>query len=169
MNSKTGYAILGSIVAIIVVVVIVLAVRGPKNVDLGDDSSISTLDRGNLNSYSRDELDISEALVDSVSVQIMESFPVQAQVSVAGTLRNGCEEIYEILSRRDGSTFYITLNAAQPQDAVCTQVVREYSEVFPLDIEGLPAGTYTVIVNGVSTTFTLDADNMIDMEQVEGK
>jgi len=166
MSSKTGYALLGILVAAIIVIIIVFAVRGSNNDDVAvNDGSVQTLDRGSLSEYDRDELTITEAQVDTVDVVLQESFPVQATAVVSGSLRNGCEEIYEVLSRRDGNTFMITLNAAQPTDAVCTQVVRPYEESFPLDVAGLTAGTYTVTVNGVSTTFTLDADNVVDFAE----
>jgi hypothetical protein len=36
-----------------------------------------------------------------------------------------------------------------------------FEESIPLDVAGLDAGTYTVIVNGVEASFTLDIDNVI--------
>jgi inhibitor of cysteine peptidase len=42
---------------------------------------------------------------------------------------------------------------------VCTQALVPFEETIPLDVEGLLAGEYTVNVNGVMATFTLDVDN----------
>jgi inhibitor of cysteine peptidase len=44
---------------------------------------------------------------------------------------------------------------------MCTQIVVPFEESIPLDVVGLPAGTYTVDVNGVTGSFTLDVDNQL--------
>jgi len=35
-----------------------------------------------------------------------------------------------------------------------------FEEIIPLEVYGLPAGTYTVNVNGVQGTFDLEVDNI---------
>jgi inhibitor of cysteine peptidase len=47
---------------------------------------------------------------------------------------------------------------------MCTQALVPFEERVDLDVQGLPAGTYTVDVNGISDTFTFDADNEIPEE-----
>ena len=45
---------------------------------------------------------------------------------------------------------------------LCTQAVRPFTEVIPLSVYGLEAGTYTYEVNGeFSGQFTLQQDNVI--------
>ena len=46
--------------------------------------------------------------------------------------------------------------------ATCIAEVAPFQQNIDLDILGLEAGTYTVIVNGVSDTFTLDVANKAD-------
>ena len=37
-----------------------------------------------------------------------------------------------------------------------------FEDTIPLDVYDLPAGAYTVDVNGVTNTFTLDVDNVLE-------
>ena len=102
------------------------------------------------------------AVINSVQIAIMESWPLQAQVQISGELGDGCTELGEIRSYREGNTIYVTVETVRPAEAICTQQLRVFEQSMPLDIEGLPAGTYTVEVNGVTETFTLDQDNVFE-------
>jgi len=164
MNSKTLYIILGIVIAVVVIIVIFVSKGKQYNADTNQTQNGSSLAQ-----YDREELTIQKAQVDEVSVVIMESFPVQVRVTAKGNLRNGCEEIYEVLQQKTDQTFRVLLNAAVPKDAVCTQVVRPFEETFSLDVLGLSAGTYTVDVNGVLVTFVLTSDNLLDYESSQNK
>jgi len=100
-----------------------------------------------------------EAVVDSVDILILESFPVQIQVLARGNLPDGCTEIDQIIRERQDQTFTVTITTARPADAMCTQALVPFEETFSLDVYGLRAGTYTVDVNGVTGTFELAVDN----------
>jgi inhibitor of cysteine peptidase len=100
-----------------------------------------------------------EPAVESVDVQIMESFPVQAQAVVRGNLADGCTTLDEVTTTREGNVFRISLTSERPADAVCTLALVPFEEVVPLDVLGLPAGEYTVDANGATATFTLAVDN----------
>ncbi len=104
------------------------------------------------------------ATVDSVEIQVLESFPVQINVRAQGNLPDGCTLIEQSRAEQEGNTFVVTISTIRPANMLCTQVVVPFDEVVPLDVEGLPAGTYTVDVNGVTTTFTLDVDNVLAAE-----
>ena len=110
------------------------------------------------------------AIVDSVEVMLLESFPLQAQVRVSGNLPDGCTELDEISVEQEGQEFILTITTRRPTgDVMCTQALVPFEEVVDLDIRGLEAGTYTVIAQEEQTTFTLDVDNTIpeDAEQPE--
>ncbi|MEN9231242.1 MAG: hypothetical protein Q6L68_10075 [Thermostichus sp. DG02_5_bins_236] len=49
--------------------------------------------------------------------------------------------------------FTVVLETLRPADVVCIQVLDPFEITFPLPMEGLPRGEYTVSVNGVSETF----------------
>ena len=97
--------------------------------------------------------------VDSVDAVILESFPLQVMAAVNGNLPDGCTEIYDSHVERTDNAFSVTLTTARPTDAECTEALVPYQENIPLDVYGLPAGDYTVTVNGVSAGFTFAQDN----------
>lgn len=107
-----------------------------------------------------DEMITDLAAVASVEAFILESFPVQVNAIARGALPDGCTTIDEAMQERDGNVFTVTLTTARPADAMCTQAIVPFEEVIPLDVLGLPAGSYTVTVNGVSDTFELAVDNV---------
>ncbi len=101
------------------------------------------------------------ATIQSVEVLLLESFPVQARAVVSGYFPNGCIELYNIEVEKDGQDFILTVHTRQPAgDIACTEALVPFEESVNLDIAGLEAGTYTVIAQDQSTTFTLDVDNV---------
>ncbi len=101
-----------------------------------------------------------EATVEEIDILILESFPVQINVVAKGYLIDGCTEIDEILRERTDQTFQVTITTTRPADAMCTEALVPFEETFSLDVYGLPAGTYTVNVNGITGTFELTVDNV---------
>lgn len=102
-----------------------------------------------------------KADVEEVELLIMESFPVQVAAVARGNLRDGCTEIDEVETSFDeeAMTFTVEITTVRDADAMCTQALVPFEERIDLDVRGLSAGTYTVDVNGVKETFTLDVDN----------
>jgi len=99
------------------------------------------------------------ASVDEIDILILESFPVQINVIARGNLPDPCTEISEVLQEREGDTFFITIKTYR-SPGLCIQVLAPFEEIIPLEVYGLPAGTYTVDVNGVQGTFDLEVDNI---------
>jgi hypothetical protein len=98
--------------------------------------------------------------VDSIDIFIQESFPVQVSVQVYGNLPDGCTTIKETgFTFDDKNTFEVHLFTSRPKDMACTQALVPFEENIPLDVYGLPAGTYTVKVYDLESTFTLDVEN----------
>ncbi len=104
------------------------------------------------------------ANVDSVEVLILESFPVQIHVSAQGFLPDSCTQIDDIIVQQEGQLFGVAMTTVREPEQVCAQALVPFEESIPLDVLGLPAGTYTVAVNGVEGSFTLDIDNVIQEE-----
>jgi len=63
------------------------------------------------------------ANVESVELLIMESFPVQVNAVVRGTLPDGCTMLDGPSVTRDGNTFVISLSTTREADAACTQAL----------------------------------------------
>ncbi len=104
------------------------------------------------------------ANVESVELLILESFPVQIHVVAQGFLPDGCTQIDDIIVQHEGAVFDVAITTAREPGQVCTEAEVAYEETIPLDVVGLDAGMYTVIVNGVEGSFTLDIDNVIQEE-----
>lgn len=119
-----------------------------------------------------DEMISGEAMVESIQINIMESFPLQASVDITGFLGDGCTELDEISVTRNEETFMVLVTTKRPSLAVCTQQLVGFQETVTLDILGLPAGDYTVNVNGVTDTFNLPMDNVspdAEMEETDAE
>lgn len=134
---------------------------GPGNTT---DNSQGT--NGTNNSQGTDEEDYvyGTANVENIQILTLESFPVQVQVIAEGYLPDGCTEIDEIKTEREGNIFNISISTKRPKDAICTQAIESFTETIPLDVQGLKAGNYTVNVNGVIGSFELAVDNIIQEE-----
>lgn len=102
------------------------------------------------------------AQIETLELLILESFPVQIQAKVAGWVGDGCTTLDDITQVREGNTFKVTITTTRPAEAMCTQQLVGFEETIALDVAGLPAGTYTVDVNGVTDSFTLDVDNVLE-------
>lgn len=109
-----------------------------------------------------------QAPIDNMIITTGESFPVQKTLSLKGNLPNGCTYLNEPQVIRDGSTFYVNLTTYIEGEA-CTQALVPYERNIGLDVVGLPAGVYNVIVNGKQTTFELEQDNSLDFSAGEDK
>lgn len=98
------------------------------------------------------------AQVQRIEIVVLDSVPVQVRVVAHGYLPDGCTAVAGVEQRRDGNAFHATVSTTRPAGALCTQQIIPFRETFPLDVAGLPAGSYTVEVNGQSGSFTLTED-----------
>jgi inhibitor of cysteine peptidase len=109
-----------------------------------------------------------DATVTSIDVLLLESFPLQAQAVLEGYLPDGCTELYDISVERQGQEFVVTLTTRRPTgDVACTMALEPFEESISLDIDGLEAGTYTVIAQDQQAQFTLDVDNVLGSDPIE--
>jgi inhibitor of cysteine peptidase len=106
--------------------------------------------------------DLGLATVEEIDILTLESFPVQIFVIARGYLPNVCTEISEISKVREGNTFFITIKTYS-SPGFCIQMLAPFEKTISLDVYGLPAGTYTVEVNGVQGSFDLEIDNILSL------
>jgi len=98
--------------------------------------------------------------IESLTINIMESFPVQVSVTVNGNKSVPCVDLQTPAIGRQDNMFIVVLaeTTLGPAES-CIAVIDPFETTISLPVSGLPAGTYTVRVNGVDTQFTLDVDN----------
>ncbi|HMQ29319.1 MAG TPA: hypothetical protein PKD53_01275 [Chloroflexaceae bacterium] len=97
---------------------------------------------------------VEPAEIETVTVEILESDPVQVVANIQGYLGNGCMSLGEITQSRSGDTVEVTVPAIHSGAEICTMQLQLIDERVPL--EGpFAQGEYTLIVNGVETSFSV--------------
>jgi len=102
-----------------------------------------------------------EAQVQIVEIQIMQENPLQVNAVVRGNLTESCATLDDSRVQYDSNTFRIAVYEVSPTDRGCVQLSTPFETTIALGINNLPAGTYTVIANGVSAVFTLPIETGI--------
>lgn len=92
---------------------------------------------------------------------MMNTDPTQVQANVRGVLTEACAKLGESQVQYTSNTFQITVYAVSRTDIGCAQVTTPFEITIPLDTKDLPAGSYTVIANGVSGGFNLPVESAI--------
>ena len=105
-------------------------------------------------------MESSVVYLDTMTVNLMESFPVQVSVTLTGNLPDGCTSIESAESSLEGQTFTVELAAHRPAGKMCTQALVPFEKTVVLDVYGLPAGDYIVLAGDLEEHFTLDRDNV---------
>ena len=100
-----------------------------------------------------------EAVVEDVEIVFLESFPLGVHAVASGYLPDPCTEIDEISVEREGSHFEVLITTLREAEVMCAQVIEAFEQNIPLDVYGLPAGDYTVTVNGINAEFSFLQDN----------
>ncbi len=103
------------------------------------------------------------AAIDQVSVEV--SNPASANLIIDGTYPSACAQLDRIDTGLEGTTFTVSLGANIPAGQICTEEAIAFHLELPLNIAHLADGTYTVNVNGLSTTFDLKAGTTMNDDQ----
>jgi hypothetical protein len=94
-----------------------------------------------------DNLQRGEAFVSQVDILVAESFPPQYRLIIKGTLPTPCHQLrVEVAPPDSQDIIQVSVYSVVDPDAICTQVLAPFETTVPL--QGLPSGTYTVVVNG---------------------
>ncbi|MBI5564624.1 MAG: hypothetical protein HY870_07005 [Chloroflexi bacterium] len=101
------------------------------------------------------DITIEPIQIEQVEVRIAESFPVQVFAQVRGIVGDGCSSALPAEQKREGNTLTLMINRQRPTDAICTQIAKIYDENIRLEGD-FPAGEYTLKVNSVTQTFTVN-------------
>ncbi len=100
--------------------------------------------------------------IQGLDVRVGSGSPTSVVAVLSGTLPDaGCTTIASVTQERESTTFRLTVIAQTDPLKRCAYVLTPFTQEVVLDVEGLPAGTYTVKADDVSATFDLstsDAD-----------
>ena len=97
--------------------------------------------------------------VDQVKAELGVGSPIPVQVTVTGNLPDTCAQIELVQQKQEDSYFEITMSTIPSNAEGCIQDTLPFRMVIPLNILNLPAGSYTVEVNGVGADFQLETGN----------
>jgi uncharacterized protein YkwD len=79
------------------------------------------------------------------------------QLIFYGSLPDACTTLGESSLRQVERSFAVTLTSRRQPAGDCPARQEPYEHTLTIDADGLPAGEYTLIVNGASATFRIDA------------
>jgi hypothetical protein len=98
--------------------------------------------------------------VDQVEVEVGVGSPIPVHVIVSGWMPDPCSQVEHTEIKQDGSNFIITLFATPdiggPAVDGCIKDPMYFKMGIPLNVVDLPAGSYSVSVNGSRADFKLD-------------
>lgn len=118
-----------------------------------------------------DDFVTGEAIVSSIEIVFGdgEETPV-VSVTARGDLPDSCTRLQDVSqeTNRDENIITMTLTTVRPADAVCAQSLEPFEVSFGVDLTDLPAGTYTVVVNGVEASFRLTSEMVRSAIDLQG-
>jgi hypothetical protein len=135
-------------VGIILMVALIALLLGGCQIDPGAQNSYAEA-LGNMI-----VMEESQVYIDSVEV---EERTGEYYLVVQGSYPDSCTKITDVTYEVADNTVTATLSASRPSGIMCSQALVSFEEEFLLDVEGLEPGEYTIEVNGVSTTFAVEA------------
>ncbi len=97
------------------------------------------------------------AVIESLEIVADDQAAGEITVKLRGVLPNGCAQINDVVSERDGNSFTVAVSTIQQPDEVCTQALVPFEEMVVLDVAGLDAGTYSVTADERQVSFELAA------------
>jgi hypothetical protein len=91
--------------------------------------------------------------VEHVEVQVGVGSPIPVEIVASGSWPELCSQIAEVQSNIDGFQIDVTILASTAESCPPDHLGLPFRFAMPLNVAELPDGTYTVTVNGTSTTF----------------
>ena len=103
--------------------------------------------------------------VEQVEVEVGVGSPIPVHVIVSGWMPDPCSQVEHTEIKQDGSNFMISLFATPdvggPAMDGCIKDPMYFTMSIPINVVDLPAGSYSVTVNGSRADFNLDTANSI--------
>lgn len=87
--------------------------------------------------------------LDSAQLLVLESYPPQVRLALAGNLPDPCHQLRVQVAEPDAENrILVDVYSVADPSAVCIQMLQPFTVSVPLPVSGLAAGHYTVWVNG---------------------
>ena len=97
------------------------------------------------------------ALLDELELNVVYGAGVDVELTIGGSISNGCVELERTAISRDGDVFHVLVAETPPDPWVyCTQALQPFSITVNLDAGDLQPGEYTVMVNNEPMAFTVE-------------
>ena len=93
------------------------------------------------------------ATINRFDVQVSGT-PLTVEVTIGGTVSDGCVGYIGIIEEQNGNTITLSVGRNVPSDVICTQAITEFEQTYTLQSSLVP-GTYTLIINSISGTFSI--------------
>jgi hypothetical protein len=98
-------------------------------------------------------VELPKLTVHDVQIQIGVGSPIPVDAFVSAELPDTCAQLAEVKMTQQDFTFEISMSVTPGTRAECMRDTLPFRIAIPLNMVNQPEGTYTVNVNGVSTTF----------------
>lgn len=93
-------------------------------------------------------------IIESIDVEILESFPPQVILNLTGAFTDGCEAETQHEVTQEGNKIFVEVYRELPIDVMCPQVITPYTG--SINIGAFAPTTYSIDVNGLVIETTLD-------------
>ena len=93
-------------------------------------------------------------VIENVEVIVLESYPMQIHLQVAGYQPDGCDAPVQVEQRRDDNHVYVEIYRSLDPNVMCPMNIAQYSKNIPLE-GGFESGAYIIDVNGYVVEITL--------------
>jgi hypothetical protein len=94
-----------------------------------------------------DALQRGRAFVEATDILVLESFPLQFQISLSGNLPTPCHELRIVVDQPDANNdIAVDVYSVVDPDMICMQVLKGFQA--SVNLGSFPSGHYTVTVNG---------------------
>lgn len=97
--------------------------------------------------------------VVDVYVEVGQGSPIPVFVDIGADLPDRCAQVEFVEVIQDGTTFNVYVGTLPSTDESCMVDTVPFRMKVPLNVVGLPAGSYSVHVNDISADFQLDIDS----------
>jgi len=104
--------------------------------------------------------------VAAVQIEIGIGSPIPVDAFISAELPDTCAQLAEVRVERKPFEFQISLESTVSTEAHCFRDTLPFRMYVPLNMVNQPEGTYTVKVNGVTTTFRWPSEPTITPEPI---